>query len=156
MQVILVSKPSIETLVPTLQTITQRSFDVKTLEDLLETIAGLSNRSMLDRSILRHLSFSFLCVAATDTIQESLERTFLDHVVFDTIRRGFSGAIISGTVSNFKDAITECCDSTSNTDIRELYNQIYLLLQRSGLRRIWDAQTKKITDGTFTIKVQGY
>lgn len=132
---------------------TQKNYNVQTLEDFLDTIVDLSGRNSLDhRSILRHLSFSFFCVAADDTIRESLERTFLDHIVFDTIRRGFTGAILSGTVSNFRDAIIECCQSTSTTDIRELYNQIYLHLKAAGLRRIWNVKTKKISsDGTFLI-----
>lgn len=149
MQIILM--PSAKTLGPALKQITQKSYKDDTLEDFLGTLASLSDRDITDRSILRHLSFSFLGVAAADTVQESLERTHLDHIIFDTIRRGFTGFILSGTVSNFRDAILECCDSTSTTDIRELYNEIYLQLQRAGLRRIWSTQTKKITDGTFSV-----
>lgn len=154
MQVILVSRPTVETLGPALKQILQRNHNVQTLEDLLDLYVNLGRRNSIhDRSILRHLSFSFLCVAADDTIRESLERTYLDHIVFDTLRRGFSGAFISGTASNFKDAITECCQSTSMTDIRELYNQIYLLMQSAGLRRVWNTRTKRIvSDGTFLIE----
>lgn len=152
---ILISKPTVENLGPSLKQITQKVYTNATLDGYLDVLSLLGGRSSLaDRSILRHLGFGFLCVAANDTIRESMERTDLDHVVFDTIRRGFSGAILSGTASTFKDAITECCDSTSTTDIRELYNQIYLALQSAGLRRIWaDTVTKKVTDGTFLIKV---
>ena len=151
--VILISKPSVETLGPALKQITGKTYKDETLEDILDSFSTLGLRVFSDRSILRHLGFSFLCVAANDTIRESLERTHLEHVVFDTIRRGFTGAIISGTIANFRDAITECCDSTSNTDIRSLYNDIYLLMKAAGLRRVWGVTTKKITsDGTFLIK----
>ena len=155
MQVILISKPTVENLGPALKQITQKEYHNETLDGYLDVLSFLGGRgSLADRSILRHLGFSFLCVAADDTFRESMERTDLDHVVFDTIRRGFSGAILSGTAAAFKDAVTECCDSNSNTDIRELYNEIYLKLQSAGLRRIWtDTVTKKITDGTFLIKV---
>ncbi len=155
MQVILISKPTVENLGPALKQITQEVYNNETLDDYLDTLSVLGNTNNLrDRSVLRHLGFSFLLVAADDTIRESLERTDLHHIVFDTIRRGFSGVILSGTVAQFKDAITECCDSNSTTDIRELYNEIYLALQSSGLRRIWtDTTTKKIVDGTFLIKV---
>lgn len=150
--VILISKPTVETLVPLLKQLTQKVYKDGTLDNFLDTLSNISSRDISDRSILRHLSFSFLCVAATDTIQESLERTHLDHIVFDTIRRGFTGVILSGTVSNFRDAITECCQSTSNTDIRELYNQIYLQMKAAGLRRVWNTRTKKNIDGTFLIQ----
>ena len=157
MQVILISKPTVENLGPALKQITQKVYTNETLDGYLDVLSVLGGRGGLaDRSILRHLGFSFLCVAAEDTIHESMERTDLDHVVFDTIRRGFSGAILSGTVAVFKDAITECCNSESATDIRELYNEIYLALQSSGLRRIWaDTVTKKITsDSTFLVEIK--
>ncbi len=153
--VILASKPTVETLVPALKQITGKVYKDETLEDALDTIASLGGRTFDDRSILRHLGFSFLCVAADDTIRESLERTHLEHVVFDTVRRGFTGAILSGTIANFRDAITECCASHSNTDIRSLYNDIFLQMKAAGLRRIWNARTKKITsDNTFLVELK--
>ncbi len=153
MQVILISKPTVETLVPALHQITGKAYKDESLEDVLDTIASLGDRNFHDRSVLCHLGFSFLCVSADDTIRESLERTHLEHVVFDTSRRGFTGAIISGTIANFRDAITECCDSTSNTDIRQLYNDIFLQMRAAGLRRVWNTRTKKIaSDGTFLIQ----
>ncbi len=155
MQVILISKPTVENLGPALKQITQKVYNNETLDGYLDVLSLLGGRSSLaDRSVLRHLGFSFLCVTAEDTIRESMERTDLDHVVFDSIRRGFCGAILSGTAAAFKDAITECCNAESTTDIRELYNEIYLALQFVGLRRIWtDTVTKKVIDGTFLIKV---
>ena len=153
LSVILISKPTVETLGPALKQITGKTFNVDTLESFLNTLSILGDTDSIgDRSILRHLGFSFQCVAADDTIRESLERTDLYHIVFDTKRRGFAGAILSGTLAQFRDAIIECCDASSMTDIRELYNQIYLLLQQAGLRRVWTVKTKKVIDGTFLIE----
>lgn len=155
LSVILISKPTVETLGPALKQITGKTFNDDKLEAYLNILSVLGGTdSIRDRSVLRHLGFSFLCVAADDTIRESLERTDLHHIIFDTIRRGFSASIISGTVAQFRDAIIECCDASSVTDIRELYNQIYLLLQQAGLRRVWSVKTKKVIDGTFLIELK--
>ena len=155
LSVILVSKPTVETLGPALRQITGKTFNESTQEAYLSTLSVLGDTdSIRDRSILRHIGFSFLCVAADDTIRESLERTDLYHIAFDTKRRGFTGAILSGTLAQFRDAIIECCDASSVTDIRELYNQIYLLLQQAGLRRVWSVKTKKVIDGTFLIELK--
>ena len=153
MQVILISQPSIEILGPLLKKVTNEAYSNDTTpEGFLGILAALSDRNISDPSLLKHLYYSFLCVAAIDTVQESLERAGLHHVVFDTSRRGFTGVILSGTAAAFKEAIFECCDSTSNTDIRELYNQIYLALQSAGLRRVWnDTTRRKVKDGTFLI-----
>lgn len=156
-QVALVSISKTQSLEPTLRGLLSVPI-TKRLDGLEEYLAAISDGRGLgnnigDSSILSHLHGGVLCIAASDTLQCSRDLTSLNHSNFPCIRNGFSIVLISGTLAQFKQAITECCSLRADIDIRKLYEEIYSAFYRSGLRRIWDDHTKRRhTDGTLLIE----
>jgi hypothetical protein len=105
--------------------------------------------SIQNTSIQKHLFFSFLIFADSDTMSKSMELSGLSHSVFDTKKKRVQMALVSGTLSEFRDALIEC---SNDDDLVELYDGIYLTFESAGFREVFNFKKTPRTGGLFKLE----
>jgi len=103
---------------------------------------------------LKHLFFGFLISGSTSLIFRIMELTSLEV----TTTRGLNKirvAIVTGTLSQWKDAIVSCLDQkmVHNFELRWTFNQCLDFLHAAGLRAVFDNYRRKgLDDKTFLLE----
>jgi hypothetical protein len=102
------------------------------------------------RSILNHLSYTFLVSAEKEVFCQIGQRTKLTVTSQDDI------AIISGTLAEWKSASLEFLLYTEcDFNIRLLFDKIILLFEHAGLGDLWFGYNKEsLKDKTFILKIK--
>lgn len=127
---------------------------------LLAVLSAFSDRDSTDPlksireagSLLNHLKFSFLIAADRETIFRISTTTRLDCTPNDSVDGGLA-AIVSGTLSEWREATIELCHSNSPMPIRVLMDTVVLQFEKLGLGEVWsDYRKVQLKDKTFRLE----
>lgn len=104
-------------------------------------------------ALLKHLFFGFFVVAPTDDINVIRLKSDLGIATAKLQLPGYSVAIITGTLEEWRTAVINCCIERVSSSIRLIFNEILMHFERIGLHRIWlDYSKVKSKDNTFYLK----
>lgn len=104
-----------------------------------------------DRHILEHFMVSFLCILDDALIQTIATRTRLRMIQRATRKEHV--VILTGTMSEWLDAIVSGCQENDDYDFRWVMNYIMIHLERVGFKEIfhnWDKHF--LQDKTFKLR----
>jgi hypothetical protein len=105
----------------------------------------------LSPHLLKHVSFSAFVGADERDMLEILQLAGMPFVVVETIVRGVQAAIVTGTLSQWRDAVVSGCSKGVPTPVRHCFNKLYGLFTAAGLN-VWGDYTPRNTpDQTFLL-----
>jgi len=116
---------------------------------------GCSPTSVLEEpgSLLRHLFFGFLIVCPNEDLQYVVLNSGLAAAVVSSAERGYSIALMTGSLEDWRTATICCCTDRSPQYVRMLFNQVMLHFEQIGLQRIWFGYRKsELVDKTFRLE----
>jgi len=116
---------------------------------------GCSPTSVLEEpgSLLRHLYFGVLGVCPDDALQFVNLNSGLAAAVVATAERGYSLALITGSLEDWRVATICCCVDRSPQWVRMLFNQVLLHFEQIGLQRVWFGYHKvQLPDSSFRLE----
>lgn len=100
---------------------------------------------------LQHVFFSFMILTSERAILRIAETTDL-HVLSSQVEEG-RGAVVSGTLDRWKDAVVLCCGEHSTKRVRLLFNEVKRVFDHVGLQDVFfDFSIKDAGDGTFLLE----
>ena len=102
-------------------------------------------------SLLRHFTYTFLCVMPNDVLWDVMEETDL---VITSVPLGMNRlAIITGTLHEWRTAIIDECSEAATQGLRLFLNQVLFHLEKEGLNTIWFMYRKvPQPDQTFALE----
>ncbi len=104
--------------------------------------------------LMRHVSFSLLVMAEDSDMQDALEYCAgMPFVRADTLARGVSVAVITGTLSQWRDAVISGCGHSSQPSVRTLFNRILSLFESVNLN-VWKDCCRRQAGDTFLLEDQ--
>lgn len=115
-----------------------KGVDTTKLPGLVELIAELGGGAE------NHLSFTFMVAAPIDILYDMMHSSDLKV----TIIKGESGALFSGSLRVWKQAIRHYCQPHTLTDTRYVYNQIAWYLEQIGFHF---PNKTSLLDGTWRL-----
>jgi hypothetical protein len=124
-------------------------------ERFLSCLACLTNQSAgvgLSPHLLTHLSFSLLVVADDRDLLDILQITGMPFVVTDTISRGVQLAVVTGTLSQWRDAVKSGSARGLEYNVRTLFNRVMSLFEAVGLNVWHDFEAYTMPDKTFYLE----
>jgi len=108
--------------------------------------AGLSPR------LLSHVSFSALVGADERDMLDILQCCAgCPFVVVETVVRGVQAAVVTGTLSQWRDAVVSGCSKGIESSVRHCFNKLHGLFIAAGLNVWGDFQTRQAPDQTFLL-----
>lgn len=122
-------------------------------EKFLSCLAALRDKTApagIPPNLLSHVSFSVLVIADEADVLDILEASSgMAFVRAATVARGFEIAVITGTLSQWRDACTSGMTPAVESSVRLLFSKIYAQFEKRGLSHVWHYFNKKPTmDGT--------
>ncbi|MEN6458231.1 MAG: hypothetical protein ABFC63_04820 [Thermoguttaceae bacterium] len=109
-------------------------------EKFLICLAALKDESTeLTLNLLSHVSFSVLVIADERDLLDILERTSgISFVRAATTVPNVNVAVLSGTLSQWRNAVAAGTNEDASVTTRACYSKILLLFDRAGLTSVWD------------------
>jgi len=104
------------------------------------------------RPYLNLFHAGFLVVADERDFAEVFEISGMPSLMVPTVERGLSMAFISGTLSQWKDAVLRGCQKEVSRDVRDLYNNVYSEFKKLRLAGIFESQQRELRDQTFYLE----
>ena len=106
----------------------------------------------LSPHLLTHVSFSAFIGADERDMLEILQLcAAMPFVAVETIVRGVQAAVVTGTLSQWKDAVVSGCTKGVPTPVRHCFNKLHGLFTAAGLN-VWRDYTPRSTpDQTFLL-----
>ena len=106
----------------------------------------------LSPHLLTHVSFSAFIGADERDMLEILQLCAgMPFVAVETIVRGVQAAVVTGTLSQWKDAVVSGCAKSVPTPVRHCFNKLHGLFTAAGLN-VWRDYTPRSTpDQTFLL-----
>ena len=106
----------------------------------------------LSPHLLKHVSFSAFIGADERDMLEILQLCAgMPFVVVETIVRGVQAAVVTGTLSQWQDAVVSGCSKGVPTPVRHCFNKLHGLFTAAGLN-VWRDYTPRSTpDQTFLL-----
>lgn len=99
--------------------------------------------------LLKHVSFSAFVGADDRDMLDILQLCAgMPFVVTDTIVRGVQAAVVTGTLSQWRDAIIAGCSNSVESTVRHCFNKLHGLFVAAGLNAWGDFQTRWVPDQT--------
>jgi hypothetical protein len=90
-------------------------------------------------NLLSHVSFSVLVIADERDLLDILERTSgMSFVRAETTVPNVNVAVVTGTLGQWRDAVTSGTREVTPPTVRTCYSKILLLFDRAGLTSIWN------------------
>ena len=130
----------------------RRLHDVEKFTSCLAAIKDEQAPVGLPPYLMAHVSFSLLVMADDDDMQDALEYCAgMPFVRADTLMRGVSVAVITGTLSQWRDAVISGCGHCSQPSVRILFNRILNLFESVNLN-VWKDCDRKQTGDTFLLE----
>jgi hypothetical protein len=84
---------------------------------------------------------------------EILELAGMPSVMVESVERGHIALFISGSLSQWRDAVMRGCQTNVGRDTRQIYNSIYTEFKNIGLAGLFSAQSKPHSrDHTFLLE----
>lgn len=101
---------------------------------------------------LHHLSVSFVVIAESQTMRDLLEGVDLHVTIGETLKSGVEIAVVSGNLSQWRNAVIDGCSEGTSYGLRALMGKCMLYFEQAGLHHLW-AFFKKTTmhDSTFKL-----
>ena len=100
----------------------------------------------LPPKLLAHVSFSVLIVADDRDLIDILECAAMPFAVADTLARGVQVAVVTGTLNQWRDAVTSGSSPDTEVTVRSCFNKVYSLFCNEGLNVWTDFRTRPATD----------
>jgi hypothetical protein len=100
---------------------------------------------------LKHVSFSAFIGADERDMLEILQLAGLPFVVVETIVRGVQAAVVTGTLSQWRDAVVSGCSKGVPTPVRHCFNKLHSLFTAAGLNVWGDYTPRSAPDQTFLL-----
>ena len=106
----------------------------------------------LSPHLLKHVSFSAFIGADDRDMLDILQLcSGLPFVVVETVVRGVQAAVVTGTLSQWRDAVVSGCSKSIESSVRHCFNKLHGLFTAAGLN-VWnDYQTRPAPDQTFLL-----
>ena len=112
--------------------------DAEIFLSVLSAIKEPGSPTGLPADMLGHVKFSVLTVAdERDMLDVVAECSGMEFVIGETKMRGIQVAVISGTLDQWRDAISRGCSRHVLPGIRAGFNQLHGLFVGAGLGDIW-------------------
>lgn len=92
--------------------------------------------------LMAHLSFSLLVWGDERDLLDVFQICGLPFVVTDTVTRGVQGAVITGSLSRWRDAIASGMRPMVEPGVRHLFGQMLSRFEQSGLSSVWNDYTR--------------
>lgn len=124
-------------------------------ERFLSCLAALRDERApvgLSPHLLQHVSFSAFIAADERDMLDILQLcSGLPFVVAETIARGVQAAVVTGTLSQWRDAVVSGCRQGIPTPVRHCFNKLHGLFIAAGVN-VWGDYTPRSTpDQTFLL-----
>jgi hypothetical protein len=105
----------------------------------------------LSPHLLKHVSFSAFIGADERDMLEILQVAGMPFVAVETIVRGVQAAVVTGTLSQWRDAVVSGCSKGTSTPVRHCFNKLYALFTAAGLNVWADYSPRGQADQTFLL-----
>ena len=132
--------------------------EVSDTERFLSCLAAIRDQKSpagLVPSLLTHVSFSvFLACEDRDMIDVLQCAAGMSFVVADTVLRGAQVAVITGTLAQWRDAVSNGCTVAVEPQVRACFNQIHTLFSDSGLD-VWTDFRLRTTPADYLGEILG-
>ena len=119
-------------------------------EKFLSCLASFNSQSApvgLSPHLLGHSSFSVLVCAAERDLIDILEvASGMSFVTGDTIMRGAMVAVITGNLTQWRDAVVSGLDSQQDLVVRGCYALLLNIFDDEGLTPVWSAFDRRTSD----------
>jgi len=128
--------------------------DLSDAERFLSCLAAMRDERApvgLSPHLLKHVSFSAFIGADERDMLEILQLAGMPFVVVETIVRGVQAAVLTGTLSQWRDAVVSGCGKAAPTPVRHCFNKLYGLFAATGLNVWGDFTPRSQTDQTFLL-----
>jgi hypothetical protein len=158
MDIYLLSKtiPDTTALATAIRQLTKQNIAVDTgspIKDFLVILAKLNDPAAQATRVLespghllRHVHYSLMVLCSESTILNAIRVTPL---AIETLGEF---AVLSGDLECWRGAIINSCSEQAPYQVRALFNDIMLLFEREGLRKLWGTYYKKdMPDQTFKL-----
>lgn len=110
-------------------------------------IENLENGRRMNTSF-DHFSVSFLIESDCESLLDLSNYTRLKKWTVESKRTMLS--VVTGTMTEWYDAIVSCCHPSKEFNIRSMMTQCYHFFESSGFSKIWgDLTTKELKDNTI-------
>ena len=130
--------------------------DLSEAERFLRCLAAIRDPQAaagLVPSLLTHASFSvFLACEERDMIDVLQSAAAMSFVVADTVARGVQVAVISGTLAQWRDAVSNGSTLATEGEVRLCFNRIHSLFEGAGLDVWTDFRVRPAPDKTFYLE----
>jgi len=124
-------------------------------ERFLSCLAALRDEQApvgLSPHLLKHVSFSAFIGADERDILDILQLcSGMPFVVVETIVRGVQAAVVTGTLSEWRDAVVSGCSKSTPTPVRHCFNKLHGLFTAAGLNAWGDYTPRGAADQTFLL-----
>jgi len=96
----------------------------------------------------------FVLAADERDCAEILEIAGMPSLMVDTVQRGLSMLFLSGTLTQWREAVLRGCQKEVTREARQAYNQIYTKFKNLGLAGLFSVRSKQSPrdDGTFLLE----
>jgi len=119
-------------------------------ERFLSCLAALRDQQAstgLSPKLLTHVTFSVFLVADERDLLDILEcASAMPFVTADTVVRGVQDAVVTGTLAQWRDAVTAGSSPDTEPPVRHCFNRIHGLFCDEGLNVWTDYRTKEAPD----------
>jgi hypothetical protein len=108
-----------------------------------------------DCAHLKLFQAGFLLVADERDVLDILELAAMPFTATETLSRGAEAVLISGTLAQWRDAITLACDpkTEASRDVRYAFNAAYKIFCKNGMRDMFgDLHVSEQADRTFLLQ----
>ncbi len=100
-------------------------------------------------ALLNHVSFGVMIVADERDALGIFQAAGMSFVVVETVRRGILFAVMSGTLAQWRDAVTTGTALDQEVNVRACYCKLMVIFEQAGLGHIWDRFTRKPSSGAL-------
>lgn len=128
--------------------------DVERLISCLAAVRDPQAPAGITPNLLHHASYSALiCAEERDMTDILAAASGMHFVVADTVMRGALFAFVTGTVTQWRDAVKSGATADAEHNVRHLYCSVMRLFQQQGLGSAWaDVNQKPLDDTTFYLE----
>ena len=127
--------------------------DVARFISCLAAIRDPKSRAGLIPNLLSHVSFSVFLVCEDRDMTDVLQcTTGMSAVVADTVARGVQVAVISGTLAQWRDAVTNGSTASTEPQVRACFNAIHVIFESAGMDVWTDYCVHDAEDTTFYLE----
>lgn len=107
-------------------------------ERFLSCLASLRKpTASLPKQLLAHVSFSAMIVANDADMSDILEIANMPFVTADTLARGVKLAVVTGKLSEWRNAVVNGSAADVEPTVRLMFNKLFALFSQQGLAALW-------------------